>query len=427
MTLGAEVRRLRVAGGLTQRELAEPAYSRAFVAAIESGARIPSEEALAHIAARLGVAADDLRHGRPGGIAEVLAARLAEARRRLSHGESEAAAAEFDAVRAEAAAYQLPEIVGWAEYYLGDVLLHRGEVTAATEAYRAVAAAAPEGAVKLRAAVTARLGYSWFALGETQRALVLLEGQLRTLRAAPHQCPDAQMRVASMLMYTYNELDWNDRARQLEHEILPLVPWVTDIEWIAQFHSIAAQLRRDASELDDVERLLSQAERHYAASDLKREIGVCHWARGYVLRRADRLAEAEAEFRTARAVLTEVGAVQDLAGATVELAEVLRRRGILDEAAELAAEAARTSTLTGHSEGMAEADRLLGLVAGQRGEAEAAERYLTSAADRYDGAGLMAELVTTCGLLGDLLLHAGRRDEAIAVLRRGLRGAEKIR
>ena len=81
MDLGAEVRRLRVAGGLTQRELAEPAYTRAFVAAIESGARTPSDEALAHIAGRLGVAAEDLRHGRPRGIAASLRVRLTEARR----------------------------------------------------------------------------------------------------------------------------------------------------------------------------------------------------------------------------------------------------------------------------------------------------------------------------------------------------------
>ena len=421
------MRRLRVAGGLTQRELAEPAYTRAFVAAIESGARTPSDEALAYIAARLGVGSEDLRHGRPRGIAAMLRARLAEARRRLSHGEVEAAAVEFRAVRAEALEYQLPEIVGWAEYCAGDVFLHRGEVAAATAMYEAVDAATPGDAVRLRAAVTARLAYAWFALGETQRALVLLEGRLRALRATPDQNPDAQMRVASMLMYVYNELDWSERARRLEDEVLPLVPLVTDQEWIAQFRSIAAQLRRAESELDDVERLIAESERRYEDAGLRREIGICHWARGYVLRRADRLAEAAAEFRQARAVLAEVAAVQDHAGATLELAEVLRRQGILDEAAELAAEAARTSALTGHSEGRAEADRLLGLVSGQRGEIAEAERYLTSAADRYESAGLMAELVTTCGLLGELLLHERRRDEAMAVLRRGLRGAEKIR
>lgn len=427
MDLGAEVRRLRIAGGLTQRELAEPAYTRAFVAAIESGARIPSDEALAHIAARLGVDADDLRHGRPRGISATLRARLLEARRRLSHGEAEQAAAEFRDVLREAREYQLPEIAGWAAYFLGDVFTHRGEVAEAMAAYEAVEI--PDAAARLRAAVVSRLGYSWFTVGQTQRALAMLEGELRALRAAavPEREADAELRVAATLMYVYNELDWNERARRLEREVLPLLPRVANQEWVAQFHHAAAQLRRAESELDDVERLLAEAGRRYAELGLNREIGMCHWARGYVLRRADRLDEAAAEFRKARPVLRDVGAVQDVAGATLELAEVLRRQGILDEAQELAEDAAGTSAATGHLEGMAEADRLLGLVCGQRGDAGAAERYLAAAADRYEGAGLMAELVTTCGLLADLLLDGGRRDEAMAVLRRGLRGAETIR
>ena len=427
MDLGAEVRRLRILGGLTQRELAEPAYTRAFVAAIESGARIPSDEALAHIAARLGVDADDLRHGRPRGIAATLRARLLEARRRLSHGESEQAAAEFRAVQDDARQYQLTEIAGWAAYLVGDVFTHRGEVAEAMAAYEAVDV--PDGATRLHAAVISRLGYSWFTVGQTQRALAMLEGELRALRspAVSERDADAELRIAATLMYVYNELDWNERARRLEREVVPLLPRVANQEWIAQFHHAAAQLRRAASELDDVERLLAEAGRRYGELGLGREIGMCHWARGYVLRRADRLEEAAAEFRKARPVLREVGAVQDVAGATLELAEVLRRQGILDEAHELAQDAAATSAATGHLEGMAEADRLLGLVSGQRGDAEAAERYLGRAADRYEGAGLMAELVTTCGLLADLLLHAGRRDEARAVLRRGLRGAETIR
>ncbi|NUP48817.1 MAG: helix-turn-helix transcriptional regulator [Catenulispora sp.] len=426
MGLASEVRRLRLARGLTQRELAEPAYTRAFVAAIESGARVPSDEALAHLAGRLGTGIDDLRNGRPPGTGEQLRSRLADARLALSHGKAEESAAELKAVLEQAQAYQLTEIVGWARLRLGEIHTHLGEVDRALEVFEGVLAQTPPELVRLHAAAVARVAYTRFTVGDPQRAMAVLETELRALRDRPEADADAELRVASSLMYVYNELDWNDRARRVEQETAPLIPRVADQEWVAQFCSTAAQLRRIESELDDVDRLLSEAVRRYTALGMQREIGMCHWARGYVLRRAARLPEAESEFRRARAILHAVGAVQDEAGATLELAEVLRRQGALDEAGTLAAEAARTSEHTGHREGMAEASRLLGLVCGQTGRNAEAEHHLAVAADRYEGAGLMAELVTTCGLLADLLLATGREAEARAMLRRGLRGAETL-
>ncbi|MFD0637536.1 helix-turn-helix transcriptional regulator [Catenulispora yoronensis] len=426
MGLASEVRRLRLARGLTQRELAEPAYTRAFVAAIESGARVPSDEALAHLAGRLGTGVDDLRHGRPPGTEARLRARLVEARLALSHGRAEESAAELKAVLEEASAYRLTEITGWARLRLGEIHTHLGESHSALAAFEEILAETPAEQVRLHAAVVARVAYSRFTIGDPQRAMAILETELRALRDRPEADADAELRIASGLMYVYNELDWNDRARQVEWEAAPLIPRVVDQEWVAQFCSTAAQLRRIESELDDVDRLLTDAVRRYTDLGMQREIGMCHWARGYVLRRAARLPEAAAQFRRARAILHEVGAIQDVAGATIELAEVLRRQGELEEAGTLAAEAGATSERTGHREGMAEASRLLGLVCGQTGRNAEAEHHLAVAADRYEGAGLMAELVTTCGLLADLLLATGREAEARSMLRRGLRGAETL-
>src|SRR5690242_10171595 len=97
-SLGARIRRLRLERGLTQRELAEPRYTRAFLAAIEAGVRIPTDETLAHIAGTLDVDADDLRHGRPANLAGTLVTVLAEARRQLSRGQTAEAAAKAEEV-----------------------------------------------------------------------------------------------------------------------------------------------------------------------------------------------------------------------------------------------------------------------------------------------------------------------------------------
>ena len=51
VVLGPRMRRLRLARGMTQKELAAPRYSYAYVSTIESGRRNPSKEAIEHFAA----------------------------------------------------------------------------------------------------------------------------------------------------------------------------------------------------------------------------------------------------------------------------------------------------------------------------------------------------------------------------------------
>lgn len=57
--LGGEIRRLRTARGLTQRELAEP-LTRAYVCSVEHGRAVPSLASLVLFARRLDVPVGDL-------------------------------------------------------------------------------------------------------------------------------------------------------------------------------------------------------------------------------------------------------------------------------------------------------------------------------------------------------------------------------
>jgi transcriptional regulator with XRE-family HTH domain len=57
--IGAEIRRRRVALGLTQSQLGEP-FTRSYVSALERGHCLPSLPALLTIAARLGAPAGEL-------------------------------------------------------------------------------------------------------------------------------------------------------------------------------------------------------------------------------------------------------------------------------------------------------------------------------------------------------------------------------
>src|SRR5919109_2867931 len=62
-TVGQRIRRLRLAKGLSQRQLAGPGVGYAYISRIERGDRNPSVPALRYIAGKLGVDPDYLESG----------------------------------------------------------------------------------------------------------------------------------------------------------------------------------------------------------------------------------------------------------------------------------------------------------------------------------------------------------------------------
>src|SRR5438132_797964 len=84
--VGARIRSLRTAKGLTQAQLADPHYTKAYISMLESGRTRASMKALEHIAGALGVKPSDLL----GGAASPSAPQydLIEARRLLEQGKA---------------------------------------------------------------------------------------------------------------------------------------------------------------------------------------------------------------------------------------------------------------------------------------------------------------------------------------------------
>ena len=62
-TIGERLKRLRLERGLSQRELAAPGVSYAYISRIEAGTRQPSVKALRRLAVKLSVSADYLETG----------------------------------------------------------------------------------------------------------------------------------------------------------------------------------------------------------------------------------------------------------------------------------------------------------------------------------------------------------------------------
>jgi transcriptional regulator with XRE-family HTH domain len=87
--VGARIRSLRTARGLTQAQLAEPQYTKAYISMLESGRTRASMKALEHIAGRLGVQPSDLLGGSPSPAAPQFD--LLEARRFVEQGDANSA------------------------------------------------------------------------------------------------------------------------------------------------------------------------------------------------------------------------------------------------------------------------------------------------------------------------------------------------
>jgi transcriptional regulator with XRE-family HTH domain len=66
-TVGQRLHRLRVKHGLSQRDLASPGVSYAYISRFEAGSRTPSAKALRALAAKLGTTALYLETGHTNG------------------------------------------------------------------------------------------------------------------------------------------------------------------------------------------------------------------------------------------------------------------------------------------------------------------------------------------------------------------------
>ena len=133
---GAQLKRLRLAKGLTQKELASPTYTHSYVSTIEAGRRQPSQTALEHFAGKLGVGVQELTTGRSPGLAAQIELRLHEARIALSDGRHEEADAVFVSVAKQSRQLKLPRLEAKAEEARGLVLERRGKPEDALERYQ---------------------------------------------------------------------------------------------------------------------------------------------------------------------------------------------------------------------------------------------------------------------------------------------------
>ncbi|MFD8888892.1 tetratricopeptide repeat protein [Streptomyces sp. NPDC059566] len=417
--IGRRVQRMRSELGLTQRQLAEPSYTSAYISTLESGKVRPSETALRFLATRLGTSYEELTTGRPAHLATELRLALTDAQQTLATGAADEAAARYRRLLAEAEQLGLVREQAEARLGLGDCALESGELPDAIGHFEAAERLLADEPLTRRARPIRGRAVAHLLAGELRYACYLLESTIDELGASGLSDPEALVLLNAAIIGPYLDMGAHARAARAAELALSLAPQVGDPALVAGMHRQVARTFLAGGRVAEADASLAKAQEIYGQLRLRTDLAHCHWMRGYVQAQNGELASAERELRTARDMLSARRAGLYTAQVEVELADVLRQLGRYEEAAGLLSALLELGDSHGavHAGG---AHRLLGLMAEERGESESAEEHYVQALALLERSGATGDLADLCRLLGDLLRRTGRVEAAMDAYRTGL-------
>ncbi|MGW7264252.1 helix-turn-helix domain-containing protein [Streptomyces sp. NPDC054842] len=418
--IGRRVQQLRTERGLTQKQLAEPAYTPAYISTLEAGRVRASEPALRHIAERLGVAYDELATGRPAHLATGLRLRLTDAQRTLATGEAEVAAEQYDALLAEAEAHGLVAEQAAALLGLGECALDTGNLETARTRFEQSEQRLGDAPLPLRVPALRGRAVSHYLAGELRYSCYLFESTLDELNRTGLHDPDALLLLYTGVIAPYMDMGAHARAAQAAEFALALAPQVGDPALVARMHRSVARTLLAEGRTAEADTSLAKAAELYRQLQIRTELANCHWMRGYLYAQNGELERAEAELREAQTMLSAKRAALYTSQVNVELADVLHRRGKSDEAAALLREVLGDLSSERGAVHSAGAHRLLGIIAEDARDTDAAEEHYVRAMSLLERAGAAGDLADLCRLLGDLLRRTGRVEAALDAYRTGL-------
>ena len=408
--IGVRLRAARTRAGLTQREVAEGRYTKAYVSALENGLIKPSMAALRFLAERLGTTASDLLSDTDGRWTRM------EADLRLASGDW--ASAE-DAYRSMLEREPAPTERGRLLLGLAEALCRLGRPD---EAVR-VAAEADERLTAARLSESSRQARYWLASAHHQsdnpaEARLLLERLLATdVDGAPLQ-PDFRVRVLVALASVLSQSGEPRRALLFLEEARGIGADLDDRRRASLLFSLAVGYRA-TGDMEAAIRTGLQGLALYRASEAIAETASVENELALIYLDLGNVREAGKHAAAARAAFESAGDDFWLAHVAETEAQIALARGSLEEATERATNAAGLARKTGNQK--AEISSLLteARIARARGDTARAATVLGGAAE-LARSGPKPRLREILGEWSELLAEAGDLQRAYELSREAL-------
>jgi tetratricopeptide (TPR) repeat protein len=422
-TIGERLKRLRLERGFSQRELAAPGVSYAYISRIEAGTRQPSVKALRRLAAKLEVSAGYLETGSNLGPEEARELQLSDLELAIRLGDDNGAAAPLQRLVADAVLAGDRVSACRARVALAELAQQAGEFREAVDLLEAALDGEPFDPVD-NVDVYSQLGRAYAAAGQPERAVELFERCLA--EAANADVPSLEARYATLQSYALSDMGQLARAEEVVRDVLERMKDTDDPYTRVRLYWSLARLAhaegRAAVALTNVRKAIALLQ---ATDD------TLHLARAHIL--AANITLARSEHDAAASHLDDAERLLGYRPGAQDAFEikVLRSRGAtLREDAETAVALAREALeLVGDE---APADRGLALSALGDGlalghDAAAADEAYGEAVDLLEAQGRWRPAANTALSWAKMLRQDGREEQALDVLERaaelGMRAA----
>jgi transcriptional regulator with XRE-family HTH domain len=419
-TVGKRIRRLRLNRGLSQRELAGPGVSYAYISRIEGDQRQPSLRALRYLAARLGVEPEYLEDGSAIPASKERELRLADAELELRLGN--------DLERAEEIVRGLlsEEVPDGLEVRiraaLGTLLARTGENE---EAIRQLERVVASGGVRpeTRPDVYETLSRAYLATNAPHLATTLLEGCIAAVDADRRHAT-AQIRFRSFLANALASTGALKRARAVLDEATERAERLGGLGEQVALHWERARLFWMQGDGDAALAAIGYARALAQIADDTLQVARAHLASAQILNLEGRPEEAGPHLERAERLL-DFG--EDTADRGVLRAEQAKREAKLgngERALALAHEAAEL--LADHALHAPNADQALGAAHVATGDIDSADAAYDRAVSALAEREQWREAIKVARDRADALRAAGRDSRAYAVLEQATEFGQRI-
>ena len=416
-TIGERLKRLRLERGFSQRELAAPGVSYAYISRIEAGTRQPSVKALRKLATKLEVSADYLETGSSLGPEAERELKLTDLELAIRLGQDEAAEDPLLDLAREAAATGDHETSLRARFALASLAQGHGDHGRAAALLEAVLAEDTPSPLEW-VTLYEELGRAYAASGQPQRAVELFERCLAEASSSPDADPTTGARYAALLSYALSDTGDLARAERVVTEALERIGNTTDSYMRVRLYWSLARLahaeNKPTAALANARKAIALLE----ATEDTLHLGRAHLlAASITITRRDPEA-ARQHLDNAERLLGASPSFADLAMLRVKRAQVASLRG---EAGATVALAREAITLLGDDQLPEELGAAYGALAdglSLQGDPVAAEEAYRRAVELLETHGRWREATATCRVWARMLREAGREAEAIDVLER---------